>query len=149
MAFPFYTVPLDVLLSMERMKKHEVLMEEGVLVEFESSMGKSAFISHQWVSAQHPDPDFAQMRIFQDALRNMLSRGTWIYPDICTEYNTPGRSIHLRELRSKPLFFWYDYFSIPQLNFHTWWVGNLQASDQDKAIESIPLYIDQCESCWH
>lgn len=145
MTFPNYTVPLKVLLSMEKMRPHEELMEEDLLVEFDSSMGKAAFISHQWISATNPDPEFAQMKTFQDALKNMLSKGKWIYPDIATEYNTRGRSLHLSELRTKPLFFWYDYFSIPQLLDSKWFVNSLQMCSQDRAIQSIPAYIDRCE----
>lgn len=149
MTFPNYTVPLKVLLSMEKMRPHEELMEEDLLVEFDSSMGKAAFISHQWISATNPDPEFAQMKTFQDALKNMLSKGKWIYPDIATEYNTRGRSLHLSELRTKPLFFWYDYFSIPQLLDSKWFVNSLQMCSQDRAIQSIPAYIDRCESWQH
>lgn len=148
MTYPYYTVSMDTLLAMEKMRPHEQLLEDDLLVQFEPGMGKAAFISHQWTSLQHPDPEFTQMRIFQDALKNMMTKGTWIYPDIATEYNTPGKSMHLKELRSKPLFFWYDYFSIPQLSDSKWCLGGLQMCAQDRAIESIPAYVDRCES-WH
>ena len=46
-----------------------VRKEKGALVLFERSMGKAAFISHQWVGESHPDPEFRQMSVLQDALR--------------------------------------------------------------------------------
>ena len=39
-------------------------------------------------------------------------------------------------LNSKPLFFWYDYFSCPQLE---------KSHDFHKAVDSIPGYIGRCE----
>ena len=39
-------------------------------------------------------------------------------------------------LNSKPLFFWYDYFSCPQLE---------KNHDFHKAVDSIPGYIGRCE----
>lgn len=106
MTFPYYVVSLETLFALDRVQPHEQLLEEGLLVDFDSSMGRSGFISHQWVSVHHPDPEFAQMRIFQQALRRMLTPGSRIYADIATEYNTKGDTVDLEEMRSKPLFFW-------------------------------------------
>ena len=38
-------------------------------MKFEDSKGKAAFISHQWVGGDHPDPEFRQFSILQAALR--------------------------------------------------------------------------------
>ena len=149
MTFPLYTVRLQVLLAMEELIPHERLMEEDQLVEFTANMGQAAFVSHQWVTPEHPDPEFVQMRVFQEALKNMMSRGEWIYTDFATELNPHGRNLDLRVLRSKDLFFWYDFFSIPQLDklnsFRSLSLSSFNSTD--KAIESIPAYIERCESC--
>ncbi|CAE7392145.1 Dclk1, partial [Symbiodinium necroappetens] len=86
MLFPMYTVPSEALLQMTAVEPHEVLKAswliglrewkmkaKGVLVKFEDSKGKAAFISHQWVGGDHPDPEFRQFSILQAALRKLLT----------------------------------------------------------------------------
>jgi hypothetical protein len=36
---------------------------------FVEAMGQAIFVSHQWLSAKHPDPKGLQFRVLQDALR--------------------------------------------------------------------------------
>ncbi|CAE7290291.1 ANKRD50 [Symbiodinium sp. CCMP2456] len=131
-----YTVPLKEILQMTVMEPHESLKERGELVSFEKGMGSAAFVSHQWVGENSPDPDFRQMSVLQDAIRCLLSRQKRIYHDIHAEMflNASGRCTSA--LNSKPLFFWYDYFSCPQLE---------KNCDFHKAVDSIPGYIGRCE----
>lgn len=70
--FPMYTVPLRTLLEMKRVEPHELLKAREVLVEFDQSMGNAAFVSHQWISQLHPDPEFTQMQVLQNALQHAL-----------------------------------------------------------------------------
>ena len=92
-------------------------MEQGVLVEFEQTLGQAAFVSHQWVGRNHPDPEFKQMRVLQDALRHVMSDLKYIPLDMNSEALVPGaKSLDTAKLHSKPLFVWYDYFSCPQLD---------------------------------
>ncbi|CAE7018158.1 mask [Symbiodinium sp. CCMP2456] len=117
--FPMFTVPLKVLMKMTKVEAHEVLKERGELVEFKQSMGQAAFVSHQWVSVHHPDPEFKQMRVLQEALSHVLDGLTYIPLDSNSETAATGaKPLHVKELRSKPLFFWYDYFSCPQLQIN-------------------------------
>ena len=149
MTFPLYTVRLQVLLAMEKLIPHERLMEEDQLVEFTNSLGQAAFVSHQWVTPEHPDPEFVQMRVFQEALKNMMSRGKWVHTSFETELTIKPPSLDLEALRSKEMFFWYDFFSIPQLDklnsFRSISISSFNRKDE--AIESIPAYIERCESC--
>ena len=69
MLFPMYTVPLGTLLEMTMIEPHEALKDRDVLVEFDKNMGNAAFVSHQWVASNHPDPECMQMRVLQDALK--------------------------------------------------------------------------------
>eukprot|EP00438_Fugacium_kawagutii_P022198 Skav225519 [mRNA] locus=scaffold2974:39364:40875:- [translate_table: standard] len=61
-----------------------------------------------------------------------------------------GSSISTEEFRSKSLFIWYDYFSVPQ-GKHPWRTWTLQdvkrnsETETNEALESIPAYIDRCE----
>ena len=106
----------------------------GRVVVFEDAMGNCGFVSHQWVSTHHPDPEFKQMQVLQDALRRLLHGKGFVSLDILTEAIVPSaKGIFLKEFQSRPLFLWYDYFSVPQV-----WHGG---SEQAKAITSIPAYV--------
>ena len=111
------------------------MQARGDIVMFDDSMGNAAFVSHQWLSRTHPDPDFEQMRVLQDALRRVLySRGS-IFPNYFTEAWVPGfRGISHEEFQARPLFIWCDYVSVPQQ----------ACSEQANAIRSIPGYVAAC-----
>ena len=145
MLFPMYTVPVLELLRMMQVRPHEELKSKGVLELFEDSMGIAAFVSHQWLSIEHPDPEGKQMRVFQDALRNMMYENTTLYPDVSQGMFLQGCRLSAEVLRSKRLFIWYDYFCVPQGKdvFQTWTFEDMTRDHE--AIESIPAYIDRCE----
>ena len=141
--FPMYTVPVEALLQMTENEPHEVLKANGVVVKFKESMGNAVFVSHQWVGDNHPDPEFKQLRVLQDALRHLLCEMGHVPMDMFTEMLVPSsKRLRLEELRSAPLFVWFDYFSCPQLLGQ----GPAQGSDSDlsKAINSIPAYVAKC-----
>ena len=144
MKFPMYTVSLEELMKMEAVRPHERLMEEDVLVEFDTNMGNAAFISHQWISGEHPDPEFKQMRIMQEALKNMLSKMSVIEQNIPGQWFSPYVVLSTEIFHSSPLYFWYDYFSLPQIDVNSWDLESLH-KPIDRAIESIPAYIASCE----
>ncbi|CAK9056284.1 unnamed protein product [Durusdinium trenchii] len=139
--FPMYTVPLEALMQMSQVVPHEELKEKGILVEFDPSMGHAAFVSHQWVDSQHPDPEFKQMRVLQDALKHAMS-SVEISLDVVTATVMPSaKSLPTSKLCSQPLFLWYDYFSCPQLENQA---GGESRPCLSKAIDSIPAYITKC-----
>lgn len=146
MSYPMYTVAAEVLLKMDRLRPHERLMEQGMLVEFKKGMGNAAFVSHQWVGGEHPDPEFKQFQVLQEALRRTLTDLKVIELDIYTESFVPSaKSLPTNKLWSEALFVWYDYFSCPQLEHNgTHYTDINQTSDLALAIESIPAYITKC-----
>lgn len=112
MLYPMYTLPLKDVLELKEMKDHDKLMQEDMLVEFTDGMGNAIFVSHQWISPWHPDPELAQFQHLQGALKNIMSTSkTSIDLDSVIEITFPtARSISTEEFRSKALFIWYDYF---------------------------------------
>ncbi|CAE7739386.1 unnamed protein product [Symbiodinium sp. CCMP2592] len=135
-AFPMYALPAEVFLQMSEMQPHEDLLFDGVLVEFDRSAGKAMFVSHQWVGRKHPDPEFRQARVLQQALLHMLSDLQKISTDAITEVINPdAKDLDCHVFRTSSLFLWYDYFCIPQ------------ACDVDKSpgISSIPQYVDRSD----
>ncbi|CAE8595481.1 unnamed protein product [Polarella glacialis] len=107
-------------------------------------MGKAIFVSHQWLGSTSPDPDFSQLQVLQEALRNVMSGKVQIWPNMIASrlYGTSTTGITAADFTAEPLFIWYDYFSCPQI---------LEgASDQvnyklEAAIGSIPGYVEMCE----
>ena len=99
-------------------------------------------ISHQWVSAHHPDPEGQQLKVFQAAMVNLLNGSTEAKPTLWSEILSlvAGWRPHfaVTDLSGRNVVVWYDYFSIPQDT-------QAHSSEQRNAINSIPAYIDRCE----
>lgn len=146
--FPMYTVPLGTLLDMTQIEPHEDLKARAALVEFQRNMGRAAFVSHQWVTTDHPDPECKQMRILQDALKGMMYGKLHRIPlDFLSEVmDSHAKALPASALLSEPLFFWYDYFSCPQKERLSQIESDerYDRSNLSKAISSIPAYVDKC-----
>jgi len=151
MHFPMYTVPLDTLLEMTKVEPHEVLKAKGMLVDFQSSMGKAAFVSHQWVAPDHPDPEFKQMRVLQEALMKMKKGNLQSIPVELVSEAAEGhvKPLPTSRLLSERLFFWYDYFSCPQKDRLSRSMTSLFSPEGESgskllnAINSIPAYVQE------
>ncbi|CAJ1453637.1 unnamed protein product [Effrenium voratum] len=134
MHFPMYTVPLETLLAMTRVEPHEELKARNALAEFQSGMGKAAFVSHQWVATDHPDPECKQLRVLQQSLKRIMGKMRFIPLDAASEVlNSNAKPLATSKLLAEPLFFWYDYFSCPQ-----------KGRQLQDAVSSIHAYVDQC-----
>jgi len=132
--FPMYVLPVDAFLHMTEVKTHEELRSDGSIVEFDAAIGQAAFVSHQWVARHHPDPNFLQLPVLQSVLRAWMTNPAYISPDLVTSATLPiVRGFSSKELFSKPLHLWYDFFCCPQMS----------DSGQAKAIHSIPTYIER------
>ncbi|CAE7630980.1 Ankk1, partial [Symbiodinium pilosum] len=130
--------PVHTLMGMKELKPHEELMQEGILVEYDDSKGNAMFVSHQWAGAEHPDPNFEQFTVLQDALRNAMSGTSLISGNISIELYTGQQvCVSAKDLTSKALYIWYDFFSCPQ--------SSARAHDRQLAISSIPAYVDRCQ----
>ena len=141
MLFPMYTVSLEDALVMSIVESHDVLKSKGMLVEFETKMGKAAFVSHQWAQKDHPDPTFEQFSVFQAAMKKILNDLSHIPLLFAPEARVPGaRPLSTKDMRSVKLFIWYDYFSCPQhLDLSD--QSELGATSQQQAIASIHCYV--------
>ena len=149
-AFPMYVVSLQNILKMTEVRCHQDLLRDGILVKMDAVRGKAMFISHQWVSNQHPDPDGQQLKVFQGAMSNLLNGSIPAQPGVSDAFFSaflgwPG--LALPDLSASTIFVWYDYFCIPQ---HTISADSRSFSQnsfeaQRKAIGSIPAYVDRCD----
>ena len=131
-----YTVPADAFLQMTEIRTHEELADAGVLTEFQESLGKAMFVSHQWLSDKHPDPDFQQLQVLQDALKNLAAGTSEISLPVVTEFLVGNKRRPTKsDFAPGHLHIWYDYFSIPQS----------RDRDRQNAIQYIPEYVARCE----
>ncbi|CAE7332843.1 unnamed protein product [Symbiodinium natans] len=123
---------------------HEVLKASGVAEEFKQGMGTAAFVSHQWVGYDHPDPDFKQFRVLQEALTYIMTELESIPPDGYSRVICHCQPLPTQAFRTSTIFVWYDYFSCPQLGSKA--SGHLgEEDDLSKAVGSIPSYVLRCE----
>ena len=121
------------------------LQARGDVVIFDENLGNAVFISHEWVAKENPDPEFEQMRVLQDALRHILHNDGYVSPDWLTETAVPGaKGISHLELQARPLFLWYDYFSVPQQEPRSSSWDDSVSSLQADAINSILAYVAKC-----
>ena len=110
-----------------------------MLCLFRESIGRAIFVSHQWLSSEHPDPHCEQLEVLQKALRNVLSGA-------CLVSLPPAIELLLGRLKCptpadfhcQKLHIWYDYFCCPQ--------GNSASATKNRhaAIASIPEYVSRC-----
>ena len=127
---------------MTGVRPHEHLLRDGLLEKMDFLRFKAMFISHQWVSAHHPDPEGQQLNVFQAAMVNLLNGSTEAKPTLWSEILSlaAGWRPHfaMTDISGSTVVVWYDYFSVPQDT-------QTHSSEQRNAINSIAGYIDRCE----
>eukprot|EP00397_Hematodinium_sp_SG-2012_P003080 GEMP01003088.1.p1 GENE.GEMP01003088.1~~GEMP01003088.1.p1 ORF type:complete len:760 (+),score=188.40 GEMP01003088.1:430-2709(+) len=134
--FPMYCVRIADVLTMTSVESFEVLTEREQLIVHEPTEERPViFVSHQWLSTDHPDPDATQFRILQQALTNLragvLDVHTNSLRNVCATANGVGNTqINWKHVLHDALI-WYDYFSVPQ------------CPKSDAAIQSIPAYVER------
>ncbi len=67
-----FVMPVQDALELDELVPHQDLLSAGKLVPFDDREMLGIFVSHQWCGFQHPDPNFKQFRVFQEALRGIL-----------------------------------------------------------------------------
>lgn len=140
-----FVVPVGQLLRMVMVKSHEELLQEGALVQFSRDKGNAIFVSHEWVSTDHPDPDGEQLKVLKAALMRMLSEPDSIPVSIQAEFMYGlQHGLLMTEMRARPLFVWYDFFSCPQRMHGPIGSRFTHPSEQELAIHSIPAYVEMC-----
>ena len=148
-SFPMHVVSLKNILKMTEVRCHQDLLRDGILDKMDAVRGKAMFLSHQWVSNQHPDPDGKQFKAFQGAMSNLLSGSIVAQPGVLAAAVSKFlgfQSLRLPELSAITTFVWYDYFCIPQCTVTSQSPSYANVvEDQRNAIASIPAYIDRCD----
>ena len=130
------TLPVQTLFQMTEMQTHEDLMAAGKLYEFDEEMGNAMFVSHQWVTSEHPDPEMEQLGVLQQALQNLLAGRSQVSRAPAEElWMSRLRCPTMSDFNARALYLWYDYFSCPQ------GTSPEAALNQQLAIDCIPSYV--------
>lgn len=137
-----YVVAFDDFMHMRSVQSHHELLDQGLLVEFQSQMGDAVFVSHQWTGFTHPDGNFEQLRVLQRAF-DYLMGGQILLKSSHMSYAFLGHGeyISTRDWHSNSLFIWYDYFSCPQLVARS--DGQEDVAELQSAVDSIGRYVQE------
>ena len=127
-------VPISTLLQFDGIPSFEELCFAGLLVEWKKGM-QTAFISHTWLGADHPDPDGEKIALLRSVLLQVQAGQLEAHPHWTLALsNLTGLRHKLHKLRGG--FVWLDFCCVPQ--------RATQVSRRSKAIASIPSYIARC-----
>ena len=73
MQFPMYVMRMKDFLALDLMIPHGTLVDQGLCVPYDAaSHGPVNFVSHQWLSSTHPDPDAIQLKCVQHMFRQVI-----------------------------------------------------------------------------
>lgn len=115
MLFPMYVMPVSEFLRITEAKPHQVLKEEGLVMEFLASQ-TGVFVSHQWCGRMHADPGFEQLRVLQGVLTRASDGRVKVVADFFSAVHFSSKSgfrpANFRGAASWVM--WHDYFSVPQ-----------------------------------
>ena len=120
---------------------HSALQEKGLLHEWFAGMFV-IFISHQWLSAAHPDPQGEQLAVLQKAVRAMIDGSLHVTEDMVAMSANMDLSANTRRHVANGYLF-LDWFAIPQITARQEGVNEQTIkSDAALAVQSIPAYVE-------
>lgn len=162
--FPMMVILAANCIELTEFRPFEQMLAEG-LVQYRRDAPHTIFVSHQWLSRSHPDPDGVQLRTLnhflkhamEHRIKDLLCERDWLALvkgiDKETTSDAPRRMLAksmgrqgsersedaiVRELFPGfwDCFLWVDYMSVPQ-------EVSLGDDSKVRAIYSIPFYIKQ------
>ncbi|CAE7207234.1 unnamed protein product [Symbiodinium natans] len=144
--FPLWAVKVSDFMQMRGAPEpHNVLQEKGVLHQYYPGMFV-IFVSHQWLSSVHPDPQGAQMRVLQKALAGVIDGTVQITENIVAHSYDEISLASDTQKRIADAFLFFDWFAIPQITARTPGVNEeTTKTDAALAVQSIPAYVELCD----
>lgn len=134
--FPMHVLPIETALAMSHIEPFEVLLHRGELVEWSYGAGPVIFVSHQWLSTEHPDPSGLLWRVFLELLSAIVTGqadfSSWWLWELENSSIWISRDDLQESLREG--FVWFDYACAPQNDF----------VEMARAINALPLYVADC-----
>lgn len=100
------------------------------------------FVSHQWLSSNHPDPEGEQVWRLQKTLHGMIDGSLQVMEDIISMSVDKNLSPDARQHIADGFIF-FDWFAIPQITARTHGINEeATKSDAALAVQSIPAYVE-------
>ena len=147
--------------------KHEKLQAHGWLHRREVS-SYCMFVSHQWISVEHPDPEGEQQLVLQKCLKNICDGTINVENDPASQFFGLFEKLSKQQrARLREGYIWLDWVSIPQIEtFHeddpddeiskakrersarTFAYSDpvrRRRTDQEDYILSIPSFVQACQ----
>ena len=95
--------------------KHEELRAEALLHRRETA-DYCIFVSHQWISAAHPDPAGDQFSVLQQCLRRICDGSIAVSNDAASQLLGQTKTLSDQQrVKVRHAFLWLDWASIPQV----------------------------------
>ncbi len=110
-------MPVVDVLQLTRFQPHQELLNDGKLVEIQAGMDV-IFVSHQWLSMQHPDPDNVQLQTLQHVLFRLAHGQVDVENDFELQIVFKERKLRSKnwwKTKMKTMYIWLDYMCMPQL----------------------------------
>ncbi|CAE8628967.1 unnamed protein product, partial [Polarella glacialis] len=167
--FPMKCVRVMTFMEFDVMPSYGQLLEKDLFIE-PSDNARVHFISHEWLSGRHPDPDSNQLRRMQGVFLEILagrseklfspddwitfSKGTSIgsqrsqlaAAESAQRSDTITEDIFKQDIKEGLV--WLDWSSIPQVREVAKDRVEQILKDQMAAIHSIGAYLDRCSYFW-
>lgn len=146
--FPMMVMKMSTFMGLDRMTSYEDMMKDNLVFEWTPEMGRVFFLSHQWTSFSHPDPDGEQLAVAQGFLSKVgegkikslfATEEEWL----AFHYKESNRFLKFDVVGEEQMasdvnegYVWLDYASVPQ-------AADPESEEQRlRAIDSIPFYVD-------
>jgi hypothetical protein len=115
--YPMHALPIADLQQLTRFPPHQELLKAGKLVEIKVGMDV-LFVSHQWLSMQHPDPESNQLKCLQRVLSRLADGELDVENDWKQQLILHNRGLKSKQwwkANMKTMYVWVDYMCMPQL----------------------------------
>ena len=110
--YPMFVMPIDKVLQLDRIPTHEEAFDK--LVTWDPTMGNAMFVSHTWISFEHPDnADNVKLRTLQGLLKLLVAGKLKVPPNVFKALLAGVKEISAKKM-AKVKFIWMDFYSVPQ-----------------------------------
>ena len=147
--------------------KHEELQAQGLLHRRQVH-SYCIFVSHQWLSLEHPDPEGEQELVLQKCLKNICDGAIDVQNDPASQFFGEFKRLSKQQRsRVREAYIWLDWVSIPQIEtfaeddpddeisiakrarssrtFAYSAPARPRRTDQEDYILSIPSFVQACQ----
>ena len=140
--YPLWAVKVSDFMRMSgKPEAHSILLARGLLYKWFPGMFL-IFVSHQWLSKEHPDPEGKQMEVLQKAIRGVIGGSLQVHEDIACRTADNSLSASTRQQIAEGYIF-LDWFAIPQITVREAGVNEeTTKTDAALAVQSIPAYVE-------